>query len=867
MDTWQRTAVSFKPYLIVFVASACGLVLEIVAARLLAPKIGVSLYTWTSIIGVVLAGISVGSYLGGVLADRFPNPTTLGIILLSAGAACLSVLPLAGPVADAFEPVPIIARIVFLTATLFFLPSAILGMVTPLVVKLTLRDLGRTGNVVGKIYAVSTAGAIFGVFSTGFVLVQIIGTRQTIFLVALVLVAMSVAFGSLWRVRLPTVSAIIALMILGAISWSGGHFSSGCLRESNYYCIRVSDEIKKGQPMKVLHLDNLLHSYVSLENPAYLTYEYETVLSELSMLVASHNPEFRALIIGGGGYTMPRYLMQAYPQSQVEVIEIDPEVTQVAYDYLGLPRDSGMVIYHEDARMAVPKLPLGQYDLVIGDAFNDVAIPYHLTTKEFNDQVKALMAKDGIYAVNLIDRFQSGRFARSFVSTLQMTFPYVYLIRGDRDWNNDERETVVVVSSSQPLTREAIQAANIRMGRDQTISNFMPEELFATWLQARDNILLTDDYAPVDNLLAPVYLEKLSRRRDFEYFNAGVELAQQGLYLEAIGKYSDAVLINPRYAMAYNNRGSAFTKLGEHRLAIDDYAEAIRIEGEFAGAYFNRGMSYQRLHRDQEAIDDLGYAVRLDPRFALAYIARGDIFSRQGEYRRAIEDYDQAINVNPKDRESYNKRGNAYAGVGRHLKAIEDFDQAILLQSDFAQPYNDRGKSYAYLDQHRRAIQDYTSAVRLDPNHGLAYANRAVSYVSLADFKRAIQDYDKAIRIHPQDSKSFNLRGLVYYGLGEHQQAIEGYSEAIRINPGYIDAYMNRGAAYSKLRQFGQAVEDYNQIIQLLPEDGAAYAHRSLAYLALGQDGLALEDFNQAVRLGEDAVELKTAMDKVTRRP
>ncbi|MCI0794749.1 MAG: fused MFS/spermidine synthase [Chloroflexi bacterium] len=101
------------------------------AARLLAPKIGVSLYTWTSIIGVVLAGISVGSYVGGVLADRFPNPTTLGIILLSAGAACLSVLPLAGPVADAFEPVPIIARIVFLTATLFFLPSAILGMVTP----------------------------------------------------------------------------------------------------------------------------------------------------------------------------------------------------------------------------------------------------------------------------------------------------------------------------------------------------------------------------------------------------------------------------------------------------------------------------------------------------------------------------------------------------------------------------------------------------------------------------------------------------------------------------------------------------------------------------------------------------------------
>ena len=193
-----------KPYLIVFVASACGLILEIVAARMLAPKIGVSLYTWTSIIGVVLAGISIGNYLGGRVADRFPTPTTLGIILLAGGLTCLSVLPLLGVVSAVFESLPIVPRIVFLTAGLFFVPSAVLGMVTPLVVKLNLRDLEHTGDVVGKIYAVSTAGAIFGVFITGFVLVQWLGTRQTILLVALVLAGMSLAFGGLWRIRLPT---------------------------------------------------------------------------------------------------------------------------------------------------------------------------------------------------------------------------------------------------------------------------------------------------------------------------------------------------------------------------------------------------------------------------------------------------------------------------------------------------------------------------------------------------------------------------------------------------------------------------------------------------------------------------------------
>ena len=186
---------SLKPYLIVFVASACGLILEIVAARILDPSIGVSLYTWTSIIGVVLAGISIGNYVGGRVADRFPSPTTLGIILLAGGLTCLSVLPLLGVVSAVFEALPILPRIVFLTAALFFVPSAVLGMVTPLVVKLNLRDLDHAGDVVGKIYAISTAGAIFGVFITGFVLVQWLGTRQTILLVALILVGMSLAFG------------------------------------------------------------------------------------------------------------------------------------------------------------------------------------------------------------------------------------------------------------------------------------------------------------------------------------------------------------------------------------------------------------------------------------------------------------------------------------------------------------------------------------------------------------------------------------------------------------------------------------------------------------------------------------------------
>ena len=132
----QRLASSLKPYVIVFTASACGLVIEIVAARILAPSIGVSLYTWTSIIGVVLAGISIGNYLGGRLADRFPSPTTLGLILLAGGIFSLSVLPLVDIVSEAVQTLLLIPRIVLLAATLFFIPSLFLGMVTPVVIKL-----------------------------------------------------------------------------------------------------------------------------------------------------------------------------------------------------------------------------------------------------------------------------------------------------------------------------------------------------------------------------------------------------------------------------------------------------------------------------------------------------------------------------------------------------------------------------------------------------------------------------------------------------------------------------------------------------------------------------------------------------------
>jgi hypothetical protein len=191
---------AWASYLVVFVASACTLVLELVAGRVLAPFVGVSIQTWTSSIGVVLAGISLGNYVGGGLADRAGSGRTLGILLVAGGLASLAVLPLAGGLAAvAPRGYPLVIRIVLLTALLFFLPSLLLGMIPPVVIKLTLGDLGRAGNVVGRVYAASTVGSLVGSFLTGFVLLAHFGARAVVLSVGLTLVVVGALAGVIAR--------------------------------------------------------------------------------------------------------------------------------------------------------------------------------------------------------------------------------------------------------------------------------------------------------------------------------------------------------------------------------------------------------------------------------------------------------------------------------------------------------------------------------------------------------------------------------------------------------------------------------------------------------------------------------------------
>jgi spermidine synthase len=506
--------VLWKSYFIVFVGSACSLILELVAGRILAPFIGVSLYTWTSIIGVVLAGISLGNYLGGRIADRAPRPQTLGVLFLLSGLASLMVLALIQYVgARAVNlPVPLMARIIIVTAIVFFLPSLLLGTISPVVVKLTLKDLKETGATVGKIYAWSTLGSIIGTFATGFILISQFGTRVIVAGVAVVCILMALVFGQLWkRDKLPVTTALL-LVFLGFGFWLNTRdaMASPYWKESNYYSIRFYNQAGDEQSaVRVLVLDHLVHSFVKLDDPTHLEYSYEKIYKDIVGYLSQTKPAMNVVFIGGGGYTFPRYMEAVYPKSNIEVIEIDPDVTRLNYEELGLSRNTRIVTHNMDGRMFFNDGDAikGKYDLVMGDAFNDLSIPYHLTTLEFDQKVRESMKPDAFFMVNIIDNPQRGDFLRPYVNTLKQVFPHVTVAAVGLGWQASAQNTLIVVASMVPLDADKMTDTLKQLGQDP-ITKVMSETEMSDYLKKGTDLILTDDHAPVDQLIARLFDER-----------------------------------------------------------------------------------------------------------------------------------------------------------------------------------------------------------------------------------------------------------------------------------------------------------------------------------------------------------------------
>lgn len=495
----------WQPNLIVFISSACIMILELVAGRMIAPHVGSSLYTWTSVIGVVLAGISLGNYLGGRLADRWASLRFLGGVYLLAAITSFFILWVDRIGRATPNDWPIVAEILVLTTAMFFVPCTILGMISPIVAKLAVSDLATTGSTVGKIYAAGALGSIVGTFATGFVLISWFGTYTIVIGVALLLGALGIAFllGARWQAV-----ALALLVIVGGatLAINQGWNKGPCVRETNYYCIKVYDDNVGGEPIRLLVLDHLVHSYVSLTDPTTLIYGYEKIYAEMAQYRARTKSPPDVLMIGGGGYTFARYMKAVYPETAMHVIEIDPGVTEFAYAELALKPEWGIVTWNEDARTFFARPPTRKYDLILGDAFNHYSVPYHLTTKEFNERVREWLTDDGLYVVNIIDG-PYGEFVRAYFHTLRQTFKHVYLVVGNYAWREVSRSFFVLISTDKPMDLATLASCDAGDGDTLTMRLLASDDEINRLLTEAPLITLTDQYAPVDQMLASVFQE------------------------------------------------------------------------------------------------------------------------------------------------------------------------------------------------------------------------------------------------------------------------------------------------------------------------------------------------------------------------
>jgi len=356
-----------------------------------------------------------------------------------------------------------------------------------------LQNLGETGEVVGGFSAMSSAGAIFGTFVTGFVLIAAAPSQTVIWVVGTMLLVV----GGLTWVSYGAKNARDALLSVVAIGVVGSGIvvatPTPCEVETAYFCARVV--VDENRPSgRALWLDTLRHSYVDLEDPTHLEFRYAQLVADV--LGTLPDGPLRTMYVGGGGFTFPGYISALRPGSSHFVLELDASLVDIAERELGLVLSDDLVVEVGDARLGIQEAPLDSFDFVLGDAFGGPSVPWHLTTEEFLSEVADRLAADGLYAMNLIDYPPHG-FARAELATVAAVFPYVLVIAPQTYLNGDTGGNFVLVGSKVPISADAVMARTVARGGTEVA---LEGDAARAWVD--DAAVLRDDFAPVDQLMS-----------------------------------------------------------------------------------------------------------------------------------------------------------------------------------------------------------------------------------------------------------------------------------------------------------------------------------------------------------------------------
>lgn len=513
---------------LVFVEGACSLAVEISASRLLSPYFGSSLFIWAILIGLVLLYLTLGYYLGGRLADRYPSFSVLYTLMVIAAFVIALIPVVARPImalsqsAFATYSVGVFAGSLLGTILLFAIPIILLGCVSPFAIRLQVEQVGSSGSIAGKLYAISTVGSMVGTFLPALLLIPGIGTYRTFFTFAIALLLISILglvcsnSSGASGLSFPRVSIrLLSILLLIPMIWSslaiqgpikpayGSNYGARLLteRESAYNYIQV---VQSGSQTQLILNEGVgIHSI----------YDPNTLLTGGPwdyFLTAPffNNPPFRqqqvrtACIIGLGAGTIPRGLTAAYGPIAIDGVELDGEIVDMARQYFHMD-ESNLNVIVQDGRYFL-QTTQKKYDEIGIDAYQQPYVPFQLATKEFFQEVRAHLTPTGVAVINAGRSGKDFRLVEALAQTMHAVFPNVYII------DTEHFENSIIIATNAPTSLSNFKA-NTSFMTNGLLQSVATSSLNVGNLREEQSstVFFTDDQAPVEQLINSIILDTI----------------------------------------------------------------------------------------------------------------------------------------------------------------------------------------------------------------------------------------------------------------------------------------------------------------------------------------------------------------------
>lgn len=502
-------------YVVVSISGGAVLAVEILGTRILGPFYGMGLFLWSALISVTLAALAAGYALGGRWADRGPQPARLALLLAGAGLWLLAVPWLRHPLLELTSGLGLRAAVLITSTLLFFPPLMLLGMVSPYAIRLRAQRLEEVGRTAGDLYAVSTIASVVAAVATGFWLIPALGVARLTSAIALALFgAAAIAWLAARGARSPALAtALVAAAALAALSMARPQGSAGeglvFAAESPYAEIRVLDV----DDVRYLLIDGGVHT--AMEKSTDRPLHPYVVVSELAHDLFP--APGRMLLVGlGGGAAANAFSWRGW---EVDAVEIDPLVVEVARDHFGF-RETQTPVARMDGRRYL-SLVDDRRELIYFDAYGSSAIPFHLITDETFALAKSKLAAGGVLLLNVESVGWDHVLVRSVAATLRRHFSHVVALPIAEP--PTRRGNVILLAADRPLEIPDAVVGDPLAVIDDEYEHWRVLQRIHAWdhrfePQTDGARVLTDDLNPVD-----IWAEDINRvaRRELRRLFAG----------------------------------------------------------------------------------------------------------------------------------------------------------------------------------------------------------------------------------------------------------------------------------------------------------------------------------------------------------